>query len=483
MLPRLSLKSMISGGVVRAMCDAYSRKSLLALPPPQSLLLIRGLRVSPPRNDEFLGLLATLLEFPSTPEPTVPEPTVPEPTVPEPTTPKPAVLEPVVGYQPSVLGLGPPSVSVQDSRKRIPIITTLSPERLTPADVIHLPRDAHTLSVSFKPLFALSSNIVSSKTRPSPASPTNATATTLLVRRSPSNIQPRPRLPHEVTLRAASGASELEGVQFPAGLACLYYYSPPAPCTPLAGALRLRTLPSLSGNPKAWTPQSVRDAFARGHDFCVLAGMPWHIPVLALPLGSYDAVRAMLLHEGLVAPRVMHDAGREGRRWSLKRHSSRVLSRFGQPFVVDLSTKRLRFYFVGRRMVYKHVLWDLCSWNPRDTHEAYQPFTGKLICAFERSTYPGHVGKTFVRIRVVKVLTPVRRNPLYSGPQDIPLPRANGLLSRGIRQRAPHRSSDTRRGKRQWSLWLANVENVFKEMRVLFENDPEGMAGGKRGRQ
>ncbi|KAI1783466.1 hypothetical protein LXA43DRAFT_1046600 [Ganoderma leucocontextum] len=192
----------------------------------------------------------------------------------------------------------------------------------------------------------------------------------------------------------------------------------------------------------------------------------------------------MLLYERLVAPSVMRDAEREGRRWSLKRHSSRVIHRFGQPFVVDLGTKRYRFYFVGRRRVYTHDLWDLCSWNKLPgTKEAHQPFTGKLICAFERSTYPAHVGKHFVTIRVRKVLSPVRRNPRYSGPQDIPLPRADSLLARGIRQRALHRSSDTHKGKRQWTLWLANVKTVFRGMHVLFENDSKGMVGGKPRRE
>ncbi|KAM5534163.1 hypothetical protein V8D89_012183 [Ganoderma adspersum] len=458
MLPRLSLKPAISTHVVRAVREALPRRSPSALPLPHSMMQTRGLHVSSPRN-ELLGLLATLLESPSALEPTVPEPTA--------------------DSEQAALGLGALALAVQDSRKRTP--TTLSPERLGPADVIHLPRDAHTLTVSFKPLLALSSNIIPTSTAHTPTSPTNATTTPLSVPRPPSNVQPRSRVPHEVTLRAASGASDLEGVRFPAGLACLYYHTPPAPCTPLAGALRLRTLPFLVGDPKAWTDQSVRDAFAHGHDFCVLPGIPWHIPVLAL--GSYDAVRAMLLHERLVATRVMRDAERQGRRWSLKRHSSRVLHQFGQPFVIDLSTKRLRFYFIGQRTVYRHVLRDLCSWNRHGTHEAHQPFTGRLICTFERSTYPGHAGKAFVTISVKKVLAPVRRDPRYSGPQDIPLPRAGNLLWRGVRQRAPHRSSDTHRGKRQWSLWLANIKTVFRGMRVLFENDSKGMPGGNKRRE
>ncbi|PIL26569.1 hypothetical protein GSI_12327 [Ganoderma sinense ZZ0214-1] len=421
---------------------------------------------SPASKIGFLGLLSTLLESPSAPEPTVPEPTP--------------------GSEHAPLGLSALALASQDSRKRTPTITTLNPEHLTPADVIHLPRDAHTLTVSFKPLLESSPNAVSSSVTPIPTSPVNATASRQLIPRSSTKVEPQPGVPHEVTLRAASGASDLEGVRFPAGLGCLYYHTPPAPCTPLAGALRLRTLSSLSSlsplglpsDPRAWTAESVRAAFARGRDFHMLDGMiPWHIPLLALPQGNYTAVRAMLLHERLVAPGVMRDAEREGRRWALKRHSSRVLARFGQPFVVDLSTKRLRFYFVGRRRVHRHVVRDLCSWNRQGADEAHQPFIGRLICAFERSDYPGHAGKAFVRIRVKKVLSPVRRNPRYSGPQNIPLPRAKDLLSRGVRQRVPDRTYNTDKDKRQWSLWLANTETVFRGMRVLFENDSEGMPG------
>ena len=98
---------------------------------------------------------------------------------------------------------------------------------------------------------------------------------------------------------------------------------------------------------------------------------------------DHDRPTLVLLHEGLVATRVMRDAEREGRRWSLKRHNSRVLNGFGLPFVVDLGTKRLRFYFVGQRAVYRHVLWDLCSWNRHGAHEAHQPFTGTLELLLE----------------------------------------------------------------------------------------------------
>ena len=357
MLTRFSLKPTIPRPrhVVRAVRDAFPRKSPSAIFLPQSMVQTRGLRVSSPRHG-FLSLFSALLESPSILEPTVPEHTT--------------------GSEQAALGLGALALAAQDSRKRIPTITTLSPEQLTPGDVIHLPRDSYTLTVSFKPLLALSSNIVSSIAVPTPTSPTNETATPQPVPRPPSNVQPHPHVPHEVTLHAASGASDFSGVRFPAGLACIYYHTPSAPCTPLAGALRLRVLSSLVGDPKAWTAPSVRYAFVRGHDFCVMPGMPWHIPVLALPLGNYNAVRAMLLHEGLVAPRVMGDAENEALRCSLKRFNSRVLHRFGQPFVINLGTKRFRFYFVGQSKVYKHVVWDLCSWNGHDVHEEHQPFTG-----------------------------------------------------------------------------------------------------------
>ena len=321
----------------------------------------RGLRSSSPRN-EFLDRFAPLLESPSILDPTVPKHTT--------------------GCEQASLGLGALALAAQNNRKRTPTITTLNPEQLTPADVIHLLRDAHTLTVSFKLLLALSSNVVSSVPvpthlayqrdsdtparhtfpiqRPAPASCSTRGDTARCVRRQRPFRRPVPRRPRLPVLPPALG--------------------------PLHAPRRRAAPPlisSLSSDLKAWTAQSVRAAFAHGHDFSVLPGMSWHIPVLALPLGSYDAVRTMLLHEGLVATRVMRDAEREGRRWSLKRHNSRVLNGFGLPFVVDLGTKRLRFYFVGQRAVYRHVLWDLCSCNRHGAHEAHQPFTGTLELLLE----------------------------------------------------------------------------------------------------
>ena len=321
-------------------------------------------------NDGFFGLLTTLIDSPFFHESSVSESIIPEP---------------VDEYKQAMFDLGTLALAGQDSRKRSPTITTLSPERLTPADIILLPHKAHTFTVSFRPLLELASNIGADRPAiPSSisSSPRPTTPQGFVPRSSSATSATRqPRVPHEVLLRAASGASDLEGVRFPAGPSCLYYHTPSAPCTPLAGALRLRTLPSLTGDPKTWTDESVREAFTRGRDFCVLPGIPWHIPILTLTSGAsagagYDAVRAMLLHERLVPQTVMRDAEREGRRWGFKRYSSRVIHRFGQPFIVDLSTKELRFYFVGRRRVRTHVFRDLCSWNMRGTNEAYQPFAG-----------------------------------------------------------------------------------------------------------
>ncbi|TBU21861.1 hypothetical protein BD311DRAFT_792514 [Dichomitus squalens] len=211
--------------------------------------------------------------------------------------------------------------------------------------------------------------------------------------------EPKPHVPHEVILHAASGAGDLEGVTFPAGQACLYYASPRPPCTRLAGEVRLRLLQSLDGYHKGWTYQSVRDAFERGRDFGVRPGIPWRIPLLTV--WGCPTTRQMLLHEVL-------------------------------RFVVDWGTKRYHFYFLGEGLLCSHVVGDLCSWNQRGAKEAYQPFL-RLICSFELSTYLGHDGGRFVVMRVLNALASVRRDARYSEPQDIPLPRAETLLAREAR--------------------------------------------------
>ncbi|EJF58869.1 hypothetical protein DICSQDRAFT_172528 [Dichomitus squalens LYAD-421 SS1] len=242
--------------------------------------------------------------------------------------------------------------------------------------------------------------------------------------------EPKPHVPHEVILHAASGAGDLEGVKFPMGQACLYYASPRPPRTRLAGEVRLRLLPSLDDDCKRWTDQSLRDAFARGRDLCVLPASAWRVPLLTV--WGYRAIRQMLLHEGLVEPAVMRTAEKLGRTFGQQRHGSRVMHSFGQRSVVDSGTKRHRFYFLCEGLLCSHVVRNLCSWNQRGAKEAYQPFL-RLICSFELSTYLGHDGGRFVVMRVLNALASVRHDARYSEPQDIPLPRAETLLAREVR--------------------------------------------------
>ncbi|TBU36479.1 hypothetical protein BD309DRAFT_1024297 [Dichomitus squalens] len=226
--------------------------------------------------------------------------------------------------------------------------------------------------------------------------------------------EPKPHVPHEVILHAASGAGDLEGVTFPAGQACLYYASPRPPCTRLAGEVRLRLLQSLDGYHKRWTYQSVRDAFERGRDF-----------------GADAAAR------GPRRAAMMRTAEKLGRTYKWQRHGGRVVHSFGQRFVVDWGTKRYHFYFLGEGLLCSHVVGDLCSWNQRGAKEAYQPFL-RLIRSLELSTYLGHDEGRFVVMRVHNALASVRRDARYSEPQDIPrsLSLAPRLCLRGREERS-----------------------------------------------
>ncbi|KAI0665527.1 hypothetical protein C8Q78DRAFT_1064318 [Trametes maxima] len=250
--------------------------------------------------------------------------------------------------------------------------------------------------------------------------------------------------------------------KFPSGLrGFLYYWTPPAHITPLAGEINFRV--TSNNDPTA--------GFRAGHDYKIRTGGRWRLPLLTLAWASgYEPLRDALLREELVDADTMKLAEALGHGHKLLRNVSRVVHSFHQHFVLDLSTQAFTFYFLGRGKLHKTMLLDLCNYKDSTTRPAVQPFEGQVLCRFEPAK-PSHRlgGGRRVVIRVAKILKPVRYAPNWEGPTHVPLPQQGKLLRTFVSSPPLGHWRRPRPGPR-WALWSMDVDKTHREMRVLFEH-------------
>nr|VWO95504.1 N/A [Ganoderma boninense] len=232
----------------------------------------------------------------------------------------------------------------------------------------------------------------------------------------------------------------------------LYYRTPWGP--PLAGELRFRL---------ARTPD--RAGFAAGADLVAPNGVPWSVPLYNMPhTWSYRSLEAQLLADGLV-PQWAFDvlAATPG----LASHASHasVVSAFGQEFRLQFSRKSLlgsSLLFVGADAVAKYVPRGTLGLGSRSL--LYPPFQDSAImCCFERSTLPEHVGKRVVVLRLKRYLDPswARLPAITEGTR----PREGELMT-SLARNVP-------------DIWAVDVDKTRLKirrklrsmLRVLFENE------------
>ncbi|TBU24278.1 hypothetical protein BD311DRAFT_565174 [Dichomitus squalens] len=136
------------------------------------------------------------------------------------------------------------------------VVHTLRPERITSADVIHVPQPTHRIRVLFNPP-GIDRNTGLPHVEPPPLSH---------MFRTPSIIRH-----HSITLRASLSN---KSVGFPSGWGCLYWWTPPSGKS-ADGEIRYRTISSIASDPRVWSDEAIRDSFQRSEDFRVSRKTPW----------------------------------------------------------------------------------------------------------------------------------------------------------------------------------------------------------------
>ena len=136
------------------------------------------------------------------------------------------------------------------------VVSTLRPDRISSADVIHVPRSAHTISVVFNPP-AIDKNTGLPVGKATPL----------------SDIFQSSDRAHHHTIRLRASL-EHNSVGFPSGWGCLYWWTPPNGNS-VDGEIRYRNIASVASNPRAWSHEAIRGAFQRSDDFLLSNRKPW----------------------------------------------------------------------------------------------------------------------------------------------------------------------------------------------------------------
>ena len=262
------------------------------------------------------------------------------------------------------------------------------------------------------------------------------------------------------------------GTCFPAGLqGFFYYYVPRSPAPRPAGELRFR---------KMHSPEP--SAFTSGKDLEAAHGLPWRLqlPTIA-SFDQHQALRNILLRDGLVDEETMHIAEQMGRARARRKETVPLIHSFRQPFYLEFGSPLHWWHFMGpNRLYFSGPMANILSLKiggerypspwiglsalyrgvPRRVDFLFAIDTGSAICAFTKSIQPGHKHARVVNVTVLSIVDPVQRNPecpdsiFELAPRP---PRAKGLLHRG---------------SRVWALDLDDCEPRRGEgFHVLFENE------------
>jgi len=200
----------------------------------------------------------------------------------------------------------------------------------------------------------------------------------------------------------------------------LYFYRR-ADRPTITGEVRFRL--TLSGNPKD---------FASGSDLLLPDGLPWKIPLLHIAtLPQFKMLRNVLLRDKLVDFDVLARCDTVVRKMGFPpRNQCALLSSLDDIFVHHLSNAT-RHLYVWRhdKELLKLRRFALPVVDSR-TGEKLRPYTGRVLCRFERSSLPIHADSPTLLVRIVDIVEPIQcRVPDYDGYVEKPVKGA--LISNG----------------------------------------------------
>ncbi|EJF58864.1 hypothetical protein BD309DRAFT_993080 [Dichomitus squalens] len=225
------------------------------------------------------------------------------------------------------------------------------------------------------------------------------------------------------------------GKPIPAGLAgYFYYYAPGGPVPPTAGEIRFRVIPR--GPPNLHLFNQSQNLLSDSE-----RGLPWHLPLTTIAArDSYQVYREVLLRDGLVSPELLARAAEMGREVLGERSGGRkaqVVHGFRQPWFIDFGSKVHWWWFMGADKLHTTPpMPNILSWKVGQDRTP-SPWLGTALCSFFPDAHPRLRGHRVVKIKVVKLLSPITPNPefpeelryLVSAPEAEP--REGAFLRRG----------------------------------------------------
>ncbi|KAG6853306.1 hypothetical protein C0991_005315 [Blastosporella zonata] len=189
----------------------------------------------------------------------------------------------------------------------------------------------------------------------------------------------------------------------------LYYHQTPDAFR--SGQIRFRVIPS-----------DGPCTFSQGKDlFMESRAVPWSLPLTTLVQPNYAPLKSLLLEEGLIDDATIRIPPNRQQRFSINLHS------LEQPFVIDLQDMAMNFNVVTEQSF--SLVHFTQFWSERRNGVLRNPYSGRLLLRFERSTLLEHSKARILVIRVVKILEPITSViPDYD--MYFPIPQEGELLQK-----------------------------------------------------
>jgi len=270
---------------------------------------------------------------------------------------------------------------------------TLDPNRLGPSDVIEL----GISGVRIYDRQALVPRVKPSRTGS-------------LLKRSPSISDEYWRAQAYMTLNYRVGSRHLP---FPPDSSGWLYFYRGADRPTITGEVRFRL--ALSGNPKD---------FASGSDLLHPDGLPWKIPLLHIAtVPKFKMLQNILLRDKFVDLGLLARCDAIVKQMGCPhRNHAQLLSSLDDVFVLDFSHAARNLY-VWRHDEELFTLWALAlPVVDSRTGEKLRPYTGRVLCRFERSSLPIHADNPTLVVRIMKITEPIQCTvPGYDGYVEKPV--------------------------------------------------------------
>ncbi|KAG6839689.1 hypothetical protein C0991_012554 [Blastosporella zonata] len=170
--------------------------------------------------------------------------------------------------------------------------------------------------------------------------------------------------------------------------------------------------------------------------------VPWYLPIATLVRPHYALLKSLLLEEGLIDESTIRIPQNKQPRFGKNLYSLQ------HPFAVNLQVKEVTLCIITEQAL-AYVRFPY-FWRDSRKGVMRNPYSGRLLLRFERSTLPEHSMARIIVIRVIKVLEPI----------TCVIPKYDRI-----------RGGEKQRALKLFTLDLDNPSLKFKSLELLINND------------